>query len=78
MNKNRVLLSIVLCSHLMYADEVVGRNQTVIELEQISVVGIAESQEPLKVVTDPKNPIQPIPASDGADYLKKYIRIFCH
>ncbi|WP_333803635.1 TonB-dependent copper receptor [Sulfurospirillum sp.] len=70
MNKNKVFLSIVLCSNLLYADEVVGHNQTVIELEQISVVGIAESQEPLKVITDPKNPIQPIPASDGADYLK--------
>lgn len=60
----------VLCSHLLYADENVGHKPSVIELEQISVIGIAQSQEPLKVVTDPKNPIQPIPASDGADYLK--------
>ena len=70
MKKRNICLSLIVCSHLMYADEVVGRNASVIELDQISVVGIAESQEPLKVVTDPKNPIQPIPASDGADYLK--------
>lgn len=51
-----------MCAHLLNAE--------VVELEHINVVGIAESQESLKVVTDPKNPIQPIPASDGADYLK--------
>jgi len=34
------------------------------------VVTAPRSQEPLTVVTDPKAPRQPIPAHDGADYLK--------
>lgn len=34
------------------------------------VVTAAQMDEPLKVVTDPKAPKQPIPAHDGADYLK--------
>ncbi len=34
------------------------------------VVTAAKMDEPLKVVTDPKAPKQPIPAHDGADYLK--------
>jgi iron complex outermembrane receptor protein len=34
------------------------------------VVTAPRSREPLKVVTDPKAPRQPVPAHDGADYLK--------
>ncbi|HKI61181.1 MAG TPA: TonB-dependent copper receptor [Mariprofundaceae bacterium] len=34
------------------------------------VVTAPRSQDPLTVVTDPKAPRQPIPAHDGADYLK--------
>lgn len=39
------------------------------ELEQVVVTG-AVMQSPLNVVTDPKQPRQPLPANDGADYLK--------
>lgn len=38
-------------------------------LEEIVVTG-ARMDEPLTVVTDPKAPRQPLPANDGADYLK--------
>lgn len=34
------------------------------------VVTASKMQEPLKVETNPKAPRQPIPAHDGADYLK--------
>lgn len=34
------------------------------------VVTAPRMEEPLKVVTDPKAPRQPVPAHDGADYLK--------
>lgn len=34
------------------------------------VVTAARMQSPLEVVTDPRLPRQPLPAHDGADYLK--------
>src|SRR5512135_3025876 len=34
------------------------------------VVTAPMMEEPLKVTTDPKQPRQPVPAHDGADYLK--------
>ena len=40
-----------------------------IQLTPMVVTGVAQ-QSPLTVVTDPKIPRQPMPASDGADYLK--------
>ncbi|WP_371230379.1 TonB-dependent copper receptor [Pseudomonas sp. QE6] len=40
-----------------------------VELEPSVITAVAQSS-PLTVVTDPKQPRQPIPASDGADYLK--------
>ena len=39
------------------------------ELEEMVVIG-AHSEKPLMVATDPKAPRQPLPAHDGADYLK--------
>ena len=39
------------------------------ELAPMVITGVAQ-QSPLTVVTDPKIPRQPMPASDGADYLK--------
>lgn len=39
------------------------------ELSPTVITGIAPSS-PLTVVTDPKDPRQPVPASDGGDYLK--------
>lgn len=41
----------------------------VTELAPSVITAVAQSS-PLTVVTDPKQPRQPIPASDGADYLK--------
>jgi iron complex outermembrane receptor protein len=40
-----------------------------LELAPMVITGVAQ-QSPLTVVTDPKIPRQPMPASDGADYLK--------
>ncbi len=40
-----------------------------VELAPMVITGVGQ-QSPLTVVTDPKIPRQPMPASDGADYLK--------
>lgn len=39
------------------------------ELEQMVVTGV-KTEMPLNLLTDPKKPRQPLPANDGADYLK--------
>ncbi|MDU4250801.1 TonB-dependent copper receptor [Pseudomonas sp.] len=44
-------------------------NASVTELSPSVITAVAQSS-PLTVVTDPRQPRQPIPASDGADYLK--------
>lgn len=44
-------------------------NASVTELAPSVITAVAQSS-PLTVITDPKQPRQPIPASDGADYLK--------
>ena len=73
MENSKICLSVLLCSTLLYSDNVAA-GQTIekqtSDLGNVSVVTIVESKDILTVVTDPKNPIQPIPASDGADYLK--------
>ena len=38
-------------------------------IEQMVVTGV-KTEQPLSLVTDPKRPRQPLPANDGADYLK--------
>ncbi|MDY7219562.1 TonB-dependent copper receptor [Denitrificimonas sp. JX-1] len=40
-----------------------------LQLTPMVITGVAQ-QSPIKVVTDPRIPRQPVPASDGADYLK--------
>lgn len=45
------------------------KNDSDITLDTI-VITAAPQTSPLTVVTDPKQPRQPVPASDGADYLK--------
>jgi len=39
------------------------------EMEQMVVTGV-KTELPLNLLTDPKKPRQPLPANDGADYLK--------
>ncbi|MCR8933341.1 MULTISPECIES: TonB-dependent copper receptor [unclassified Pseudomonas] len=56
----------VLLSPLVLADEHAGHNQ---ELSPTVITAIAPSS-PLTIVTNPKDPRQPVPASDGGDYLK--------
>ncbi|SAI72593.1 TonB-dependent outer membrane receptor [Bordetella trematum] len=41
----------------------------VADMDPVVITAIAPSS-PLTIVTDPKLPRQPLPASDGADYLK--------
>lgn len=57
------LCAAVFCSSLALADE------AAIALPPLVITG-ASHHSPLTVVTDPKQPRQPMPASDGADYLK--------
>lgn len=48
---------------------VIAQANNQVELPISVVTGVAQ-QSPIMVVTDPKQPRQPIPASDAADYLK--------
>ncbi|MDO9638225.1 MAG: TonB-dependent copper receptor [Pseudotabrizicola sp.] len=57
------LTATMLCSSLALADEIA------IELAPLVITG-ASHHAPLTVITDPKQPRQPMPAADGADYLK--------
>lgn len=43
--------------------------QDAAQLAPMVITGVAQ-ESPIKVVTDPRIPRQPVPASDGADYLK--------
>ncbi|MDP2147178.1 MAG: TonB-dependent copper receptor, partial [Pseudomonas sp.] len=60
----------VLCGALLapqaYADEHAEHHN---ELSPTVITGVAPSS-PLTIVTNPKDPRQPVPASDGGDYLK--------
>jgi iron complex outermembrane recepter protein len=55
-----------LLAPLALADEHAGHNE---ELSPTVITAIAPSS-PLTIVTNPKDPRQPVPASDGGDYLK--------
>lgn len=56
----------VLLSPLVLADDHTSHQE---ELSPTVITAIAPSS-PLTIVTDPKDPRQPVPASDGGDYLK--------
>ncbi|WP_409315682.1 TonB-dependent copper receptor [Pseudomonas sp. KCJK9016] len=56
----------VLLSPLVLADAHAGHTE---ELSPTVITAIAPSS-PLTIVTNPKDPRQPVPASDGGDYLK--------
>src|SRR5574338_435262 len=58
-----------LCAALASATPAVSGAQDALQLEEL-VVTAARMTAPLLVVTDPKQPRQPLPAHDGADYLK--------
>ncbi|WP_166218179.1 TonB-dependent copper receptor [Pseudomonas atagonensis] len=73
MNESRIRFShatAVLCgvllSPLVLADEHAGHAE---EVSPTVITAIAPSS-PLTIVTNPKDPRQPVPASDGGDYLK--------
>ena len=69
--KKTLVLSLVLCTQLLATENITEKeNKNTIYLENIEVIFIPKSENALKVVVDPKNPIQPLPASDGGDFLK--------
>lgn len=61
-----------LCAGLLLAAQAHAAQTTessLLQLPPLVVTGVAQ-QSPVTVVTDPKQPRQPVPAADGADYLK--------
>lgn len=63
-------LSVGVVSPLIYAQETKETDQqSEITLDTL-VVTASPQTSPLTVITNPKQPRQPVPASDGADYLK--------
>ncbi|APV39314.1 TonB-dependent copper receptor [Pseudomonas frederiksbergensis] len=60
------LLCGALLTPMVLADEHTGHSE---ELSPTVITAIAPSS-PLTIVTNPKDPRQPVPASDGGDYLK--------
>ena len=59
----------LLLTPLVFADEHEHHDNQIEELSPTVITVIAPSS-PLTVVTNPKDPRQPVPASDGGDYLK--------
>lgn len=62
-------LLVAACGSLMAPLALADRAPAPAELDATVITAVAPSS-PLTVVTDPKVPRQPVPASDGADYLK--------
>ena len=63
------LLSLAICTILtpvVYADTKARNDST---LEEMVITGV-RTESPLTIETDPRIPRQPLPAQDGADYLK--------
>ena len=59
-------LSFAICAPLQAS---AAEEQEAAQLAPMVITGVAQ-QSPIKVVTDPRIPRQPVPASDAADYLK--------
>lgn len=62
----RCPLAFVVTACCVYAN---GTQADTTGLEEMVVTAV-KTEQPLNLVTDPKKPRQPLPASDGADYLK--------
>lgn len=64
-------LGLLMCAPLQAnaANAANEQEADVAQLAPMVITGVAQ-QSPIKVVTDPRIPRQPVPASDGADYLK--------
>ncbi|MDY0250574.1 MAG: TonB-dependent copper receptor [Pseudomonas sp.] len=60
------LLGFAICAPLQAS---AAEQQDAVQLAPMVITGVAQ-QSPIKVVTDPRIPRQPVPASDAADYLK--------
>src|SRR5690554_3551753 len=75
---NRSILCTALAAALLQAPALVaaagsaateGHEAQIVDFDAVVVTGVAPSAA-LTYVTDPRQPRQPVPASDGADYLK--------
>lgn len=64
-----VLCGALLTPLVLAAEQADGHTRNSNELSPTVITAIAPSS-PLTVVTNPKDPRQPVPASDGGDYLK--------
>ncbi|MEZ5492296.1 MAG: TonB-dependent copper receptor [Gammaproteobacteria bacterium] len=62
-------LSLAILATLSQASLAAEQSQVARTLEEMVVTGV-RMDSPLNIVTDPKTPRQPLPAHDGADYLK--------
>jgi iron complex outermembrane recepter protein len=69
MKKLALVISAIISSQLAVADNKNVANNNNVNIETVVVTGQALT-EPNTVITDPKAPRQPLPAHDGADYLK--------
>lgn len=61
MNKKRIILCLSLCTSLLLSEEKATEKKETSVLEKIEVVSIVESDNPLKVITDPKKGLLEIP-----------------
>ncbi|PTU75872.1 TonB-dependent copper receptor [Pseudomonas mangrovi] len=62
-------LTLAICASLAQPVQAADTQGTPLQLAPLVVTGVAQ-QSPVTVVTNPKLPRQPVPASDGTDYLK--------
>lgn len=63
------LRNLVICFCLIIPTYVVAKNENKDTIDVMVITGV-KTENPLTLETDPKAPRQPLPAQDGADYLK--------
>lgn len=65
-----ILLLLMICPALVIPACATADTEAASKIREEMVVTGVKMEAPLNVVTDPKAPRQPLPAQDGADYLK--------
>lgn len=65
-----ILLRLMICPALVIPAYTTADTEAANKIREEMVVTGVKMEAPLNVVTDPKAPRQPLPAQDGADYLK--------
>ncbi len=67
--RQTALVIALLATSSVHADAATPRYWAVAEVDE-TVITAQKTSSPLEVITDPRLPRQPVPAHDGADYLK--------